>query len=73
MYKLTEIKIFSKCNGSNHLIIDGVLVAKLCRCGRSKNMPLCDSTHKEINWIAEEKNTIITTDNNTNPEPKGNL
>jgi len=56
---LMEIIIFSKKDGSNHVIIDGELRLKLCRCGKSKNMPLCDSTHKEIGWQAEEKETRI--------------
>lgn len=27
----------------------------LCRCGKSDNKPFCDSTHKEIDFHAEEK------------------
>jgi CDGSH-type Zn-finger protein len=65
MYRLSvtiamEIVIFSKKNGSNHVIVNGELKFKLCRCGRSKTMPLCDSTHKEIGWIAEENETKIS-------------
>ncbi len=51
--------IFSKKDGSNHIIVDGEVKIKLCRCGRSKNMPFCDSTHKEVKWQAEEKETKI--------------
>jgi len=34
-------------------------VVALCRCGGSKNMPLCDGTHKEINFQAEEQEIEI--------------
>jgi len=27
----------------------------LCRCGQSKDMPFCDSTHKLINYQSEVK------------------
>ena len=26
----------------------------LCRCGHSKNKPFCDTTHREIEWVAGE-------------------
>ncbi|MDE1871313.1 MAG: CDGSH iron-sulfur domain-containing protein [Candidatus Micrarchaeota archaeon] len=56
---MAEIIIFSKKDGSNHIIVNGEIKAKLCRCGHSKNKPFCDSTHREIGWIAEEKETRI--------------
>ena len=55
-----EIVIFSKKDGSNHLIINGEVKMKLCRCGKSKTMPLCDSTHKETGWQADESTMRIT-------------
>lgn len=55
-----EIIVFSKKDGSNRIIINGEVKLKLCRCGKSKNMPLCDSTHKEIGWQAEEKEIRIS-------------
>ena len=49
-----EIILHSKKDGSTRIIINGEIKAKLCRCGQSKTMPLCDSTHKLVGWIAEE-------------------
>lgn len=60
--KPQRIKIRAKANGSllvegdlEILMPDGSIVlrdgfAKFCRCGVSKNMPFCDSRHKEINF-----------------------
>jgi CDGSH-type Zn-finger protein/uncharacterized Fe-S cluster protein YjdI len=37
--------------------------ATLCRCGASNNKPFCDNMHKEIDFIAEEVDTVrIDTD-----------
>jgi CDGSH-type Zn-finger protein len=54
-----EIIIFSKKDGSNHIIVDGEIKAKLCRCGRSQSRPLCDGAHKQCGWEAEEQETRI--------------
>ena len=26
----------------------------LCRCGRSRNKPFCDTTHREVGFVAED-------------------
>lgn len=61
-----EIVIFSKKDGSNHIIVDGETKLKLCRCGKSKTMPLCDSTHKEIGWQADQNEIRISIENPQN-------
>lgn len=61
---MAEIRIWSKKNSSNKIFVDGVLKADLCRCGKSKTMPTCDSTHKECGFEAEESEIkIVTTEN----------
>ncbi|MGD0729355.1 MAG: CDGSH iron-sulfur domain-containing protein [Candidatus Micrarchaeaceae archaeon] len=61
---MAEVIIFSKKNGSTRIIIDGEIKLKLCRCGKSKNMPLCDSTHKEIGFEADESEIRINVSDN---------
>ncbi|HET7734805.1 MAG TPA: CDGSH iron-sulfur domain-containing protein [Nocardioidaceae bacterium] len=33
----------------------GQRIVLLCRCGRSGNQPFCDSTHKEIGFVSEDR------------------
>ena len=62
---MAEVVIFSKKDGSTRIIINGEIKLKLCRCGKSKTMPLCDSTHKEIGFQAEESEIKITVPDKT--------
>ncbi|TAK61475.1 MAG: CDGSH iron-sulfur domain-containing protein [Bacteroidetes bacterium] len=62
-------KIIVKSNGStrvegdfelydiegNKYDLAGRTKISLCRCGQSKDMPFCDSTHKSINFQSEVK------------------
>jgi CDGSH-type Zn-finger protein len=56
---MAEIVIKSKRNSSNLIIVNGEVKADLCRCGKSKTMPLCDDTHKTCGFVAEESETKI--------------
>lgn len=63
---MTEIIIKSKRNSSNLIIVDGEVKADLCRCGKSKTMPACDSTHRECGFEAEEREIKIVTTGSEN-------
>lgn len=56
---MEEITIYSKKDGSNHILVNGQVVAKLCRCGHSKNRPFCDGTHRDVGWQADEATTKV--------------
>lgn len=56
---MAEIIVKSKRNSSNLIIIDGVVKADLCRCGKSKTMPICDDTHKTCGFEAPESELKI--------------
>lgn len=43
---------FTVLNGRGEPIYQGT-DASFCRCGASANMPFCDSSHKEIGFVAE--------------------
>lgn len=64
--KVQPVKIILRENGSIGIETGGKYVLRigdtetviekprfsLCRCGHSKNLPFCDSTHKEIGFVA---------------------
>jgi CDGSH-type Zn-finger protein len=56
---MAEIIIKSKRNSSNLIIVDGIVKADLCRCGKSKAMPLCDDTHRTCGFEAQESEIRI--------------
>lgn len=59
---MSEIVIKSKKNSSNLIIVDGEVKADLCRCGKSKTMPMCDSTHRTCGFEAAENEMKITSE-----------
>ena len=56
---MVNIVIKSKKNSSNLLIVNGTVKADLCRCGKSKTMPLCDDTHRSCGFEAPESEIKI--------------
>ena len=39
--------------------LSGRTAISLCRCGHSKSMPFCDSTHKTLPFISEVKARVL--------------
>ncbi|HEY7734029.1 MAG TPA: CDGSH iron-sulfur domain-containing protein [Nitrososphaera sp.] len=56
---MVNVEIKSSRDGPNLIVVDGKVTVALCRCGGSSNKPLCDGTHRKINFKAEEKTTKI--------------
>jgi len=40
-------------NGPNLVVVDGKVVAALCRCGGSSKKPFCDGTHRRNGFNAQ--------------------
>ncbi|MGD0718531.1 MAG: CDGSH iron-sulfur domain-containing protein [Thermoplasmata archaeon] len=49
---MTKVDIQSTQNGPNLVMVDGKVVAALCRCGHSSHKPNCDGSHKTAGFQA---------------------
>lgn len=56
---MPKVVIQSIENGPNLVLIDGKASVALCRCGHSEKKPLCDGTHRRVNFRAAQANTVI--------------
>ncbi len=56
---MTSIEIKSAKDGPNLILIDGQVKGAFCRCGHSNSKPMCDGTHRKVEFKADEKVTTI--------------
>ncbi|MCI4348171.1 MAG: CDGSH iron-sulfur domain-containing protein [Thermoplasmata archaeon] len=56
---MPRVEVQSLENGPNQVLVDGQLVAELCRCGQSSTKPICDGTHEEVGFQAPAVRTKI--------------
>ncbi|MFC2078923.1 CDGSH iron-sulfur domain-containing protein [Candidatus Bipolaricaulota bacterium] len=47
--------------------------AALCRCGQSRNKPLCDGSHREVEFSAESRLTAAALERGDGEEPGGGV
>ena len=52
---MVEVKVKAVKNGPVLITVDGNVQMALCRCGHSKNKPLCDGTHHQVKFEAKDK------------------
>jgi CDGSH-type Zn-finger protein len=56
---MPHVEVKSIENGPNLVLIDGKADVALCRCGQSSRKPLCDGTHRTVNFRAPAATTKI--------------
>lgn len=56
---MKDIKVKAVKDGPALILVDGNVQMALCRCGHSKNKPLCDGSHHHAKFEAEEKELEI--------------
>jgi len=56
---MVEVKVKAVKNGPALIAVDGNVQLALCRCGHSKNKPLCDGSHHQAKFEAEDKELKI--------------
>ncbi len=57
---MPKVEIRSIENGPNLVLIDGKADVAFCRCGQSEHKPLCDGTHRKVNFRAAGTVTVLT-------------
>ena len=50
--KLPKVIVKANENGPDLIMVDGTVATALCRCGHSEKKPLCDGTHRKVNFRA---------------------
>jgi CDGSH-type Zn-finger protein len=49
---MTRIVVKRRENGPYLVVVDGKVLARLCRCGLSRSKPLCDLAHERTRFTA---------------------
>lgn len=49
---MPKVEIRATENGPYEVVVDGKVIAELCRCGASTNKPYCSGMHEEIGFVA---------------------
>ncbi len=57
---MPKVEIQSSENGPNLVMVDGKVVAALCRCGQSKHKPNCDGSHRTAGFAAAKAVVDVT-------------
>jgi CDGSH-type Zn-finger protein len=47
---MPKVLIVANENGPNLVMVDGKVVAALCRCGHSSKKPFCDGAHHQAGF-----------------------
>jgi CDGSH-type Zn-finger protein len=42
--------------------LEGQRIVLLCRCGRSKDQPFCDSTHSRVGFVTDDRGACAPSD-----------
>ncbi|HYA57716.1 MAG TPA: CDGSH iron-sulfur domain-containing protein [Thermoplasmata archaeon] len=56
---MPKVHILSNEDGPNLVMVDGKVSMALCRCGHSKNKPLCDGSHRTVAFKALRAETVV--------------
>lgn len=56
---MAKVDIQATENGPNLVMVDGKVVAALCRCGHSSKKPNCDGSHRTASFKAPAASTPV--------------
>ena len=56
---MAKVQILASENGPYLVMVDGKMVAELCRCGQSSEKPFCDGTHRKVQFRAPKASVPV--------------
>jgi len=56
---MPKVEIISNENGPNLVMVDGKVSMALCRCGHSQHKPMCDGSHRRVEFRAPKETTVV--------------